>query len=163
MRSFWFWTQLSLSCLFRRLRIALSLFRTRAPYVAKGGRLLESFYLASSAGDESQAGWAEVQRGPWLLPSTVWATVKGVREDCRSLAGSKFILCAASRERAAVSRPDRLWLCSLQSGLLFIGIPALLIAVLRSLLRGSLLRERTCSKVPALAASVFSYRKYWGI
>lgn len=69
------------------------------------------------------------------------------------------MLCAASRERAAVSRPDRLWFCGLQSGLLFIGIPALLIAVLHSLLRGSLLRE-TCSKVPALAASVFSYRKY---
>lgn len=68
--------------------------------------------------------------------------------------------CSEQGERAAVSRPDRLWLCSLQSGLLFIGIPALLIAVLRSLLRGSLLRERTCSKVPALAASVFSYRKY---
>jgi len=60
---------------------------------------------------------------------------------------------------AVVELPDQLWCCSLQPVLLFMGVPALRIAVLCSLFRGSLLRE-TCSKVPALAASVFSCRRY---
>lgn len=34
----------------------LSFFHVEAPYVAKGGRLLENFYLALSAGGESWAG-----------------------------------------------------------------------------------------------------------
>ena len=49
----------------------LSLFRTQAPYLAKGGRLPESFYLALSAGDESQAGWAEAHIELWLPLSMV--------------------------------------------------------------------------------------------
>lgn len=69
---FWIWLS---SCLFRRLRIVLSLVRTQAPYLVKGGRLLESCYLASCTGDESQAGWAEAHVELWLPVCMVWATV----------------------------------------------------------------------------------------